>query len=128
MIKKYLFIRNHDAHTDGGGGAALLTEAKLIGQATEAQITEWKEKYKGKIYGLQVDGHIAYFQNPSRVQMNIAMSKASTDTALDMYEMLAKLTKIGGSEAVLTDDEMFYGIGKQLKAKMDGKQAVLVNL
>ena len=123
MIRKYLFIRNADAHNNGGE-----TRALLIGVASEEQIKEWKEKYKGGIYCVENSGYIAYFQNPTRQHMNIAMSKASADAALDMYEMLAKLTKIGGAEEILTDDAMFFGLTSDLKTKMDGKRGILKNL
>ena len=122
MIKKYLFLRAVDADAPTSG------KAILIGVATPEEIKDWKAKYNGKAYSLEVDGHIAYFRNPNRTDMNISMSKASIEAPLDMYEMLAKLTKIGGSEDVLTDDDMFFGITQQLKVKMDGKKAILVNL
>lgn len=125
MIRKYLIFRETGAELPGSGGGV---KALLVGEATAEEIAAWKVAYKGKVYALQVDGHIAYFKNPNRTDMNIAMSKATMDSPLDMYETLAKLTKIGGSEEVLTDDDMFYGITQQLKAKMDGKKAVLVNL
>jgi hypothetical protein len=100
----------------------------LIGQLTVDQIAELKTKYKAGIYAVIIDGHIGYFQNPNRIHMNISMSKASADAALDMYEMLAKLTMIGGSEVLLTDDAMFFGLTQHLKTKMDGKKGQLVNL
>src|ERR1700761_5814277 len=101
---------------------------ELIGQATAEQIKAWKEKYKDGIYAIQVDGYIAYFKNPNRHELNCAMSKASSDRALDMYEELTNLTFIGGSEEVLKDDQKFFGLVQQVKGKMDGKKATLVNL
>ena len=101
---------------------------ELIGQATAEQIKAWKEKYKDGIYAIQVDGHIAYFKNPNRHELNCAMSKASSEAALDMYEELTSRTLIGGSEDVLNDDQKFFGVVQQVKVKMDGKKATLVNL
>jgi hypothetical protein len=98
------------------------------GQATPEQIQEWKNKYKDGIYAIQVDGHIAYFKNPNRHELNCAMSKASSEAAFDMYEELTSRTLIGGSEDVLKDDQKFFGVVQQVKVKMDGKKAVLVNL
>jgi hypothetical protein len=123
MIHKYLIMRSPDGQENGGGVKAL-----LIGEATAEQIQEWKEKYKGGVYALVVDGHIGYFKNPDRREMNAAMSKASSEAALDMFEDLAGTTFIGGSRAVLTDDDKFFGITQQLKTKMDGKKAILKNL
>jgi hypothetical protein len=100
----------------------------LKGQATDAQITEWKAKHKYGIYAVEVDGHIAYFKNPGRNELNCAMSKADRDKALDIFEELANITFIGGSEEVLKDDQMFIGVSQELKVKLDGKKAKLVNL
>lgn len=99
-----------------------------IGQATEAQIIEWKTKYKAGIYAIEVDGHIAYFKNPGRHEINCAMSKADRDKALNIFEELATITFLGGSEEILKDDQMFIGASQELKVKLDGKKATLVNL
>ena len=56
------------------------------------------------------------------------MSKAENERALDMYEELASLTFIGGSDELLRDDQMFIGVCQELKVKLEGKKAVLVNL
>lgn len=100
----------------------------LKGQASEAQIAEWKARYKYGIYAIEVDGHVGYFKNPGRHEVNCAMSKADRDRALDIFEELANVTFIGGSEEILRDDQMFIGISQELKAKLDGKKATLVNL
>ncbi len=101
---------------------------ELTGRVTEAQIVEWKAKHKQGIYALEVDGHIGYFKNPGRNELNCAMSKADRDKALDVFEELATLTFIGGSEDLLKDDQMFIGISQELKVKLEGKKARLVNL
>jgi len=104
------------------------TEQQLTGQQSDEQVQTWKQQYKQGIYAIVVDDCIGYFKNPSRNEMNCAMSKASSDAALDMYEELARLTFIGGSEEVINDDQMFFGLVQQIKVKMDGKKAKLVNL
>ena len=100
----------------------------LTGQATEAQISEWRSKYKYGVYAIEVDGHVGYFKNPDRNELNCAMSKADSEKALAIYEELASLTFIGGSETVLEDDQMFIGVCQEMKVKLDGKKARLVNL
>jgi hypothetical protein len=100
----------------------------LIGQAPDTQIAEWKAKHKYGIYAIEVDGHIGYFKNPGRNELNCAMSKADRDKALDIFEELANITFIGGSEEILKDDQMFIGVSQELKVKLDGKKATLVNL
>jgi len=117
-------MRNADAHSNGGGE----TKAILTGEASPEEIKAWKATYKQGIYQVVNGNYVAYFQNPTRIHMNISMSQAKAEAALDMYEMLAKLTKIGGAEELLTDDEMFYGLTADLKVKMDGKRGVLKNL
>jgi hypothetical protein len=102
--------------------------SSLKGQATDEQITEWKNKYKYGIYALEVDGHVGYFKNPGRDELNCAMSKADRDKALDIFEELANVTFIGGSEEILKDDQMFIGVSQELKVKLEGKKATLVNL
>jgi len=106
----------------------MATEQQITGQQTAEQIQAWKAQYKQGIYAIEVDNHIGYFSNPSRHEMNCAMSKASSDAALDMYEELARLTFIGGAEEVIDNDQMFFGLVQQIKVKMDGKKARLVNL
>lgn len=101
---------------------------KLFGQQDAEQIAKWKEQYKQGIFALSNDTDIAYFKNPDRNIMNCAMSKASVEAALDMYEELAKLSFIGGSENMINDDQMFFGAVQQIKVKMEGQKTTLVNL
>lgn len=103
-------------------------EQQLTGQQTDEQIQAWKQQYKQGIYAIEIDNHIGYFKNPNRHEMNCTLSKASSDAALDMYEELARLTFLGGSEDVLNDDQKFFGLVQQVRTKMDGKKAKLVNL
>jgi hypothetical protein len=101
---------------------------ELKGQASKAQIDEWKQKYHYGIYAVEVGGHVAYFKNPGRHELNCALTKADKERALAVFEELASVTYIGGSEEVLKDDQMFIGICQELKVKLDGKKARLVNL
>ena len=106
----------------------MIKELGLTGQASAEQINEWKRKHKTGIYSVEVAGHIGYFKNPGRHELNCAMSKADRERALDIYEELAAVTFIGGSEEILKDDQMFIGVSQELKVKLDGKKAKLVNL
>jgi hypothetical protein len=100
----------------------------LTGQASPEQIAEWKEKHKYGIYALEVAGHVGYFKNPGRNELNYAMSKVDSDRVLSVFEELANVTFIGGSKEVLEDDQMFIGISQELRVKLEGKKAKLVNL
>ncbi len=101
---------------------------ELKGQESSSQIEEWKQKYQYGIYAVEVGGHVAYFKNPGRHELNCALTKADKERALAVFEELASVTYIGGSEEVLKDDQMFIGICQELKVKLDGKKARLVNL
>lgn len=118
-------LKYYSPETETTGGKQ---STSFIGQASETQIAEWKAKHKYGIYALEVDGHIGYFKNPGRNELNCAMSKADRDKALDVFEELATLTFIGGSDELLKDDQMFIGISQELKVKLEGKKATLVNL
>ena len=121
-------IRLYSPQMNDGAGGALPVNEVLIGQATEVQVAEWKQKYKYGIYAIVVDGHIGYFKNPGRQELNCAMRKADKERALDMYEELAGITFLGGSEELLKDDQMFIGVSQEMKVKLEGKKAKLVNL
>ena len=101
---------------------------ELVGQVNDEQISIWKQKYRLGIYSVEVDGHIGYFKNPGRNELNCAMSKADREKALNIFEELAGITFIGGSEELIKDDQMFIGVSQELKVKLEGKKARLVNL
>lgn len=91
-------------------------------------MAEWKATHKYGIYAIEVGGHIAYFKNPGRNELNCAMSKADREKALHIFEELANLTFVGGSKEVLLDDQLFIGASQELKTKLEGTKAKLVNL
>ncbi len=105
-----------------------MNETLLTGQVTDEQIKEWKAKHKYGVYAVTIDDHIAYFKNPNRLDINCALSKADKENALSIFETLASITFLGGSENLLTDDQMFIGLSNEIKIKLDGKKANLVNL
>ncbi len=121
-MKKYFL------YSPGAGGEGNGSGGGLIGQATAEQIAEWKVKHTTGIYAVVVDGHIGYFKNPNRHEVNCAMAKADKDKALALFEELCNVTFIGGSDKLLTDDTLFLGVCQEVKVKLDGKKAVLVNL
>lgn len=104
------------------------SKSPLRGQVSESQIAEWKAKCKYGIYSIEVEGHIAYFKNPGRNELNCAMSKADKERTLAVFEEFANVTFLGGSEEILTDDQMFIGASQELREKLEGKKATLVNL
>lgn len=105
-----------------------MAKEKLIGEAAPEQIAEWKKKYKEGIYAIPVGGHIGYFRNPTRSDLNIATSQLDTDNLTDITETVIRETMIGGSGAILEEDNLYFGASKQIQKKLDGAKSKLVNL
>jgi hypothetical protein len=97
-------------------------------QATSEQIAKWKAEHPQGIYSYEVEDRVIYFCNPTRKHINAVLSKANADAPLDMFERLAKMTKLGGDDTILTNDELFKGLVETLRKKMDGKKGEVVNL
>jgi hypothetical protein len=104
----------------------------LIGQADDKQIATWKNENKNGIYAVPVPegGHIAYFRNPTRHDVNKAFEVAQEEDSkyLTATEEFARLCYIGGSDEVLKNDMMFLSAAPYLRAKMNPMEAMLVNL
>ncbi len=103
-----------------------MAEQKLKGQATPEQIETWKKKW-GKVSGIIVDGHIGYVRKPDRHALSYASTTAQSNP-LKSNEMLLNACWLGGSEAIKTDDELFYGAVAKLAELVTVKEAELVNL
>ena len=117
---------DHNAK-DGGGKAPKAERLPFIGEATEQQIEAWKKEHKLGIYQVvSENGHVSYFKNPSRHDVNAALS--SNKSVLDPIEELVRSTCIGGSKEMLENDTILLGVMNAVKSKIDGMQATLVNL
>ena len=125
MKRHFLFATGAEGEGVNGGVAV---ENQLIGQATAGQVEGWKKANKYGIYGVTVDGHIAYFKTPDLMHVNCALAKASNTAPMACVKELACITFLGGSNEVLTDDRLFLGASSLIKASMEGKTATLVNL
>lgn len=125
MIKTYLFINRSTGHESPTSGGAVLT-----GVATKEQLEDWKRQYKTGIYAVEGDGHIAYFRNPNRNDINASFGAATKDpdNTLALYETCAEITFLGGSREMLTVDGLFFGLMTELKKKIDGRKVLLKNL
>lgn len=99
----------------------------LIGEVDQTQIDAWKAAHPLGIYKVVSEsGHVSYFKNPSRHDVNAAL--AANKNILDPFEQLAGQTWLGGSAEMKTNDTMFLGVMNAIKDKMDGQRAALVNL
>jgi hypothetical protein len=103
-----------------------MAKVKLIGEVTPEQIEEWKKKY-GKMFAIIVDGHICYLKSPDRKILGFASVAGKTDP-MKFNESLLNNCFVGGSEAVKTDDELFFAAGSKLVDLIQVKEAELVNL
>jgi hypothetical protein len=105
-------------------------EATHKGQVTEEQINEWKAQYPRGIFRIvsEDDNHVGYFRNPYRGDVNLALAQANAKKPLAVVEEFGKALWLGGSEAILNDDDVWLGVTAPLRAKMNGVNAVLENL
>jgi len=104
------------------------TVVNLIGQATDAQVAEWKKGWPLGIYAVKVAGHIVYFRNPGIDDLNCAYAKSDWTKQLDKWKELADVTYIGGSEQVLKNERLFIGIVDKLQTAAQAEESELVNL
>ena len=102
--------------------------AKLVGQLTDKEITALKATHKGGVYGLTDGKCISYFKNPTRQEVNCALSKAEADKPLATIEDMMELTFVAGSELWRTDDQIALGFMNAVKDKMSGTVVFMVNL
>ena len=95
--------------------------AELIGQATPEQIEAWKKAH-GEISAVTVDGHVGYLKKPDRRTLSFASSVGTKDP------VLLNNCWLGGSEAIKTDDALFFGVSAVLGELIVVKEAELVKL
>jgi hypothetical protein len=102
----------------------------LIGQVDAKQIEAWKTECKDGIYCIEVDGHVGYFRECTRHDVNLAMQVDREENAkpLDGVAKFAELCFIGGSELLKTKDKYFLSIAPDLRGKMNPLETKLVNL
>jgi len=117
-------------------------ETTLVGEVTPEKITEWKAQY-GKVYGVIVDGHIAYVRKIDRnttsyalSQMSFKMSKGEND-ASDIEMNMGKLMKtgeavlnncwIGGSEEIKKDETLWFNACVKAGELIEFKETELKN-
>jgi hypothetical protein len=102
-----------------------MSKEKLTGQVSGEQIQEWKNKH-GKFFGIIVDGHICYLKKPDRKILGYASVAGKTDP-IKFNETILANCFIGGSEAIKTEDELFFAAGAKLAEIIQFKEAELVN-
>lgn len=100
----------------------------LIGQADAKQIAEWKEKSRYGLYGVIVQGRIAYFRVPDIDDLNYAYTEMDPTKTLNKWKRLADVTYLGGDEEILKNDRLFLSIIDRLQTAGNAYESELVNL
>jgi hypothetical protein len=101
-------------------------QAERIGQASESQIDEWKNKH-GDVLTYEVgDNSVFYLHRPSRVIVKLALSKAANDP-LEMAKVLATNCWLGGDEALKEDTGLHFSLISELNKIIGAKTLELKN-
>jgi hypothetical protein len=103
-------------------------EKVLKGQATDAQIAEWKGTHKAGLYFVKNETDIAYFREPVIHDVEAALAVADDEKPFAAIKKFGELTMVGGSDAILNDDQMFLGARKELAKHWGGIEASSGNL
>lgn len=98
---------------------------KRVGEVSQEQIEAWKAQYK-VVNEVEIDGHVCYLRPPDRKILGMA-STLGTDP-VKFNELLLNGCWLGGSEAIKTDDDLFFGIGSVLAELVKFKTATIKNL
>ena len=98
------------------------------GQADEATVQKMKKENPAGVFFVESNGHVAYFREPTRHDVNAALAVSDPARPLAIAEKFGELLFIGGSREVLSNDLMFIGAATQLRVKMNGYRASLGNL
>ena len=103
-------------------------EKELIGAADDAQIARLKAENTAGVFYIRTNGHIAYFREPTRHDVNAALAVSDPQKPLAIAERLGTLLFVAGSREVLNNDAMFIGAAIRLRQKMNGVPAAMGNL
>lgn len=99
---------------------------EMKGVATPEQIAEWKNKHK-EVFGISVDGHVAYLKKPDRKALSYASGVGAKDP-IKFNEIILENCWLGGSEEIKTDDSLFLGVSGKISELIEVKEAELKKL
>jgi hypothetical protein len=85
---------------------------ELKGQATEAQIAIWKEKY-GDVYQVIVEDKTCYLHKPDRKTLSAAATLGQSDP-MRYNEVVVNNCWIAGADEFKDDDSYFFALSEKL--------------
>jgi hypothetical protein len=99
---------------------------ELKGQATEAQIAIWKEKF-GNVYQITVEDKTCYLHKPDRQTLSAAATLGQSDP-LRYAEVFINNSWIAGAEEFRDDDSYFIALSETLLELVEVKTAEIKKL
>jgi hypothetical protein len=99
---------------------------QLKGQATDAQIAIWKEKF-GDVYQVIVEDKTCYLHKPNRQTLSAAATLGQTDP-MRYNEVVVNNCWIAGVEEFKTDDSYFFALSEKLIELVELKTAEIKKL
>jgi hypothetical protein len=99
---------------------------ELSGQATQEQISAWKEQH-GDIFQIVVEDKVCYLKKVDRKTLSFA-STVGTKDPLKFNEIILANCWLGGDPAMKTDDDYFLAVSGKMSELITLKEAELVKL
>lgn len=87
-------------------------------RVTPEQIQEWKEKH-GDLFELPIEDKTLYLRSPKMIDFKAAMSSLLKGGEVGYTETLSKLLVVGGDVEILTNDDYFGVIQREMQSFMN---------
>lgn len=102
----------------------------FIGEATEEQKDKWRKDPKNAagVFWLKVKNHVIYLRKPSIDTLNFCASQTTAATPHAYFQSMLQECKVGGSDEIMKDAEMFLAAGEALKNRFENTVAELGEL
>jgi len=102
--------------------------AVLIGQLTEKEIDDLKEKHKLGVFAVKKSGRIAYFKRPGFDELNAFYAQKNDNAITDGWKSLAVMIFIGGCRELIESPIYLTDVNQKLQESIIGEESELVNL
>jgi len=108
-----------------------MSEQKIVGEASDAQIKKWKsqtsEVHEIRVKDEEENIHVCYVKKPDLDIIGASAKHAESDPVLSLLIMFNS-TWLGGSEKIQTDDEMKLSAMKSIKTIFKVREAEIKKL